>query len=81
MSRLLHMIRLSNQVGNLPGYGKVWYHPKGITKILGLSSVADNDSHESKDFIVTCINDGKETCFHKAPRGLHWIETKSIKSW
>ena len=32
-----------NKVGDLPGYGKLWYHSKGITNILGLSSVAEND--------------------------------------
>ena len=32
-----------NQVGDLPVYGRVWYHPKGIANILGLSNVADNN--------------------------------------
>ena len=65
----------------------VWYHPKGISSILVLSKVADNDqylvcyeSQESKDFIVTCIKDGKETHFCRAPRDLHWLYTNSIKS-
>ena len=65
----------------------MWYHPKGITNILGLSNVADNDkywvrydSQESKYFITTRIKDGKETRFRRAPPGLHWLDTKAIKT-
>ena len=75
-----------NQVGNIPGYGRVWYHPKGIANILGLYNVADNekywvcyDSQEGKDFIVTRIKDGKETRFRRTPHGLHWLDIKAIK--
>ena len=65
----------------------MWYHPKGISNILGLSNVTINgkywvryDSQESKDFIVTRIKDVKETIFRRAPRGLHWLYTKDIKT-
>ena len=34
-----------NQVGGLPGFGRVWYHPKGIANILGLSNVDDNEKY------------------------------------
>ena len=34
-----------NKVGDLPDYGRAWYHPKGIANILGLSNVADNDNY------------------------------------
>ena len=33
-----------NQVGDLPGYGRVCYHPKVIANIIGLSNVSDNDT-------------------------------------
>ena len=76
-----------NKVGDLPGYGHVWYHPKVIANILGIPNVADNDkywfrydSQESNYFIITCIKDGKDTCFCRAPRGLHWIYNKAIKT-
>ena len=76
-----------NQVGDLTGYGHVWYHPKGIAIILRLYNLTDNgnywvryDSQESKNFIITRIKDGKETRFHRAPRGLHYLETKAIKT-
>ena len=31
-----------NQVGNSPGYGQVWYQPKGISNILVLSNITNN---------------------------------------
>ena len=62
----------------------MWYHPKVIANILGLSNVADNKNYcvqyepqESKDFIGTRIKDSNETRFCRAPRGLQWLETKS----
>ena len=77
----------SNQAGDLHGYVCVWYHPKGIANILGMSKVADNekywaryDSQEIKDFIVTGIKDGKETHFCRALRDLHWLDNKTTKN-
>jgi hypothetical protein len=29
----------TDQVGELAGYGQVWYHPKGIANILSLARV------------------------------------------
>ena len=31
----------TNLQGDLPGYGKVWFHPGGIANILSHSNVAD----------------------------------------
>ena len=68
-------------------YGPVWYHPKGIANIIGMSNVADNDkywiwydSKESNGFIPTRTKDGKENCFHRAPHGLHRQDTKATKN-
>ena len=36
---------LINQVGDLSGYGRVWCHPKGISNILGMSNIADNEKY------------------------------------
>ena len=76
-----------NQVGNLHGYGKLWYHPKGIANILRLCNVTDidkylvrYDSQDSKKLIVPRTKDGKETRFYKAPRGLQWLDTKYTKT-
>jgi hypothetical protein len=55
-------------VGDLPGYGEVWYNKAGIANILSLSKVEDKyrityDSAEEKKFIVhkddgdKCIRD------------------------
>ena len=44
-------------VGDLPGYGKVWYHPNGIANILSLARVKAKgytvtyDSAEGNHFI------------------------------
>ena len=66
------------------GYGRVWYHPKGITNILGMSKIVDKDkywvqydSQESKYFIVTRLKDSKDTRFCRYPRGLHWLDTNA----
>ena len=74
-------------IGDLPGYGCIWYHPKVISNILGLSNITDNDkywvrydSQENKDFIVPRIKDGKETRSRRDPRGLYWLDTKAIKT-
>ena len=32
----------TNMVGDLPGYGTVWFHPKGIANILALVNVKKN---------------------------------------
>mgnify|MGYP003502657285 CR=1 FL=1 len=31
----------TNMIGDLPGYGTVWYHPNGIANILSLARVKD----------------------------------------
>ena len=60
---------------------------KGISNILGLSNVANNDnywiryySQESKYFITTRTKYVKETSFRRSPLGLHWLETKATKT-
>jgi hypothetical protein len=34
--------RTTNLIGDLPGDGTVWYHPKGIANILSLSRVKEH---------------------------------------
>ena len=36
--------------------------------------------NREKYFIVTRIKNGKETSFRRATRGLHWLDTKAIKT-
>ena len=47
----------TNLIGDLPGYGTVWYHPDGIANILSLSKVKEKyrvtfDSDKNNQFIV-----------------------------
>ena len=35
-------VSTKNLIGHLPGYGDVWYYPKGIDNILSLSKVKKN---------------------------------------
>jgi hypothetical protein len=70
-------------VGDLAGYGKVWYHPSGIANILSLSRVlADSrfhvtfDSRDNNAFHVV-RNDGTIRVFKQSPRGLYFMDTSS----
>ena len=70
--------RLTNYVGDLPGYGTVWYNPKAIANILSLHQVCDryHITYDSafQQFIVTrpC---GKEFVFKELEGGLHYLDT------
>ena len=70
--------RLTNLIGDLPGYGTVWYDPKAIANILSLQRVRDHyhityDSAHRK-FIVTKPS-GKEFAFQESEGGLHYLDT------
>ena len=70
--------RLTNLVGDLPGYGTVWYDPKASANILSLWRVQDhyhityNSSHQK--FIITKPS-VKEFAFHESEGGLHYLDT------
>ena len=70
--------RLRNYVGDLPGYGTMWYDPKAIANILSLRRVCDRYhlSYDSVDqqFIVTkpCR---KEFVFKESDSGRHYLDT------
>ena len=70
--------RLTNYIGDLPGYGTVWYDRKAIANILSLRQVRDryHISYDSvnQQFIVTkpC---GKEFVFKESDGGLHYLDT------
>ena len=47
----------THQMGELPGFGMVWYHPNGIANILSLAKTKEryrvtNNSGEQNAFIV-----------------------------
>jgi hypothetical protein len=51
-------VATTNTIAEFPGFGTVWYHPKGIVNILSLSQVVKRgyhvmfDSKEGNKFIV-----------------------------
>ena len=68
----------TNLVGDLPGYGTVWYHPKGIANILSLSRLKEKyrvtyDSENGNDFIVH-KPDGNYWHFVQSDRGLYYTD-------
>jgi hypothetical protein len=63
-------------VGDLPGYGEVWYHP-----ILSLARVKDRhrvtfDSTDGHQFVIH-KNGGTSRKFHESQRGLYFLNTKT----
>jgi hypothetical protein len=69
----------TNLVGDLPGYGEVWYHPKGIANILSLARVKDRhrvtfDSTDGNQFVIH-KDDGTTRKFLESRRGLYYMNT------
>ena len=69
----------TNLVGELPGYGTVWFHPDGIANILSLSRVKTKyritfDSDENNEFIVH-KPDGSTRNFNESSHGLCYHDT------
>jgi hypothetical protein len=69
----------TNMVGDLGGYGTVWYHPQGIANILSLSHVRDCGYRVTYDSVsnVFCIHkhDGSCRVFKQSSRGLYYMDT------
>jgi hypothetical protein len=69
----------TNWIGDLPGYGTVWYHKKGIANILSLSCVKKQhrvtfDSNNGNKFTIHHA-DGRETVFTESQQGLYYMDT------
>ena len=73
-------VATTNLIGNLPGYGTVWYHPKRIANILSLSRVKEHgyrvtyDSDGGNSFSVH-KSDGTVRVFKESNRGLYYLDT------
>jgi hypothetical protein len=70
--------RTVTMVGDLPGYGTVWYDSKSIANILSLKRVAEKyhvafDSENGGSFIVT-KPDGTVFEFQQSPGGLYFLD-------
>lgn len=72
----------TNLMGDLPGYGPVWYNPKGIANILSLSRVQDRgyrityDSDDGPVFTIHKADGSPPRRFHQSERGLFFLDTK-----
>lgn len=68
----------TNLIRDLPGCGKVWYHPNGIANILSLTRVKDKyrvtfDSCKQNQFIIH-KTDKTTRCFKESRCGLYFLE-------
>jgi hypothetical protein len=77
-------ITSTNMVGELVGYGTVWYNPKGIANILSVARVKERgyrvtfDSSEGNAFHIH-KDDGTVRVFNQSPKGLYYMDTKSAQ--
>ncbi len=68
----------TNMVGDLPGYGQVWFHEGGITNILSLARVREKyrvsyDSKKGSMFQVWKL-DGSIKEFNESRQGLFYLD-------
>jgi hypothetical protein len=74
-------VATTNQVGDLDGYGTVWYHPNGIANILSLSRVREHgyrvtyDSEDGNKFTVHKNDGSSPRIFRESERGLYYMDT------
>ena len=71
--------RVTNLVGDLPGYGPVWFDSRAIANVLSLKLVKDRyhvkyNSSEKEGFVVTKPN-GEQFNFTESSSGLHYLDT------
>jgi hypothetical protein len=71
----------TNLIGDLPGYGPVWYHPNGIAKIISLARMKDQhrvtfDSDNGNRFTIY-QKDGSIRDFRESKKGLYCIDTSA----
>ncbi len=70
----------TNLIGELAGYGTVWFHDNGIANILSLSRVKEHGYHVTYDsnvgnrFIVKKQGGGTRV-FEESGRGLYYLDT------
>ena len=73
--------RVTNLVGDLPGYGLVWFDSRAIANVLSLKLVKDRyhvkyNSSEKEGFVVTKPN-GEQFNFTESSSGLHYLDTSN----
>ena len=71
----------TNLIGDLRGYGTVWYHPNGIANILSLARVKEHgyrvtfDSSDGNAFHLH-KDDGNVRVFTQSRKGLYYLRTE-----
>ena len=75
----------TNLVGDLPGYGTVWYHPNGIANILSLAKMQEHGYHikyDSKDGNAFIIHkpDRSMRVFKQSDCGLYFMDSKTASA-
>ena len=73
--------RVTNLVGDLPGYGPVWFDSRAIANVLSLKLMKDRyhvkyNSSEKEGFVVTKPN-GEQFNFTESSSGLHYLDTSN----
>jgi hypothetical protein len=68
-------------VGELPGYGTIWFHPHGIANIIALTNMkrkyrVSYDSQNGNEFKVH-KPDGVARIFKESKKGLFYFDTAS----
>ena len=72
----------TNLIGDLVGYGTVWYNSKGIANILSLAHVKEHgycvtfDSSEGNSFHIH-KEDGTFHVFNLSSKGLYYMDTRN----
>ena len=72
---------VTNLVGDLPGYGPVWFDPRAIANVLSLKLVKEKyhieyNSNKDEGFVVTKPT-GEKFKFIQSASGLHYLDTLS----
>jgi hypothetical protein len=71
--------RWTDQQGELPGYGLVWFCPNAIANILSLHKVSrrcwvEFDSKEGNSFVATNKVNGNVNVFQASDQGLYYYD-------
>jgi Reverse transcriptase (RNA-dependent DNA polymerase) len=73
-------VSTTNLIGELRGYGTVWYNPTGIANILSLAKAQERgyrvtfDTEKGNAFHLT-KHDGNVRVFKQSPKGLYYLDT------
>ena len=77
------VIATTTLIGNLPGYGTVWYNANIIANILSLARVKEHgyrvtyDSSEEGNAFHVHKSDGTVRVFEESDKGLYYMDTKT----